>query len=134
MKKDREESNIRKYLNFGHTIGHAIESLKMGTNNELLHGEAIASGLIIELYISHLTLGFPLEKVELCTKHINNLFPKIKLSDNEIIKLYQLMKFDKKNYKDNTNFVLLKDIGSCIIDQTAIKDSIDAGINYYLNN
>ncbi|MEL0245329.1 MAG: 3-dehydroquinate synthase, partial [Flavobacteriaceae bacterium] len=95
---------------------------------------AIASGLIIELYISHLTLGFPLEKVELCTKHINNLFPKIKLTENEIIKLYQLMKFDKKNYKDNTNFVLLKDIGSCVIDQTAIKDSIDAGINYYLNN
>ena len=56
------------------------------------------------------------------------------LTDNEIIKLYQLMKFDKKNYKDNTNFVLLKDIGSCVIDQTAIKDSIDAGINYYLNN
>ena len=72
MKKDREESNIRKYLNFGHTIGHAIESLKMGTNNELLHGEAIASGIIIELYISHLTLGFPMEKVELCTNHINN--------------------------------------------------------------
>ena len=44
------------------------------------------------------------------------------------------MKFDKKNYKDNTNFVLLKDIGSCVINQTAIKDSIDAGINYYLNN
>ena len=134
VKKDREESNIRKYLNFGHTIGHAIESLKMGSNNELLHGEAIASGLIIELYISHLTLGFPLEKVELCTKHINNLFPKIKLTDNEIIKLYQLMKFDKKNYKDNTNFVLLKDVGSCVTDQTVIKDSIDAGINYYLNN
>mgnify|MGYP001197820534 CR=1 FL=1 len=134
VKKDREESSIRKSLNFGHTIGHAIESLKMSTNNELLHGEAIASGIIIELYISHLTLGFPLEKVELCKKHINSLFPKIKLTNNEIIKLYQLMKFDKKNYKDNTNFVLLKDVGSYIIDQTVIKHSIDAGINYYLNN
>ncbi len=134
VKKDREESSIRKSLNFGHTIGHAIESLKMSTNNELLHGEAIASGIIIELYISHLTLGFPLEKVELCKKHINSLFPKIKLTNNEITKLYQLMKFDKKNYKDNTNFVLLKDVGSYIIDQTVIKDSIDAGINYYLNN
>ena len=133
VKKDREESNIRKSLNFGHTVGHAIESLKMDTNYKLLHGEAIASGIIIELYISHLTLGFPLKKVELCTKHINNLFPKVKLTNNEIMYLYDIMRFDKKNYKDNTNFVLLKDVGNYVIDQTATKNSIDAGINYYLN-
>ena len=64
----------------------------------------------------------------------NTLFPKVKLTNNEIIYLYDIMRFDKKNYKDNTNFVLLKDVGSCVTDQTVIKESIDAGINYYLNN
>ena len=111
-----------------------VNSKRKKPSYKLLHGEAIASGIIIELYISHLTLGFPLEKVELCTKHINTLFPKVKLTNNEIMYLYDIMRFDKKNYKDNTNFVLLKDVGSCVTDQTAIKDSIDAGINYYLNN
>ena len=52
------EKNIRKFLNYGHTLGHAIESHLLGSDRELLHGEAIAIGIILETYLSSLKTGF----------------------------------------------------------------------------
>ena len=132
--RDREESNLRKSLNFGHTIGHAYESLKMKKNDKLLHGEAIAAGMIIELYLSHIVLNFPKKTVNECNKHLGLFFNKIKTTDLEINELFRLMEFDKKNYKNEVNFVLLNEVGSVKTDVNVSKEKIIEAINYYLNN
>ena len=70
--RDRKESDIRKSLNFGHTIGHAIESLKMRNNEFLLHGEAVIAGIIVELFLSKIKLGFPEDKLDLINNHLKS--------------------------------------------------------------
>lgn len=132
--KDRKESGIRKSLNFGHTIGHGLESLKMKKIDKLLHGEAIAAGMIIELYLSHMILGFPKKIVDDCNKHLGKFFKKIKVNDSELDKLFRLIKSDKKNFKNDINFVLLGNIGEIKIDQNIDQDKIKKAINYYLNS
>ena len=131
---DREESNLRKSLNFGHTIGHAYESLKMKKNDKLLHGEAIAAGMIIELYLSHIVLSFPKKTVNECKRHLGLFFNKIKTTDLEINELFRLMEFDKKNYKNEINFVLLNEVGGFKTDVKVSKEKITEAINYYQNN
>ena len=77
--KDPFEQGLRKTLNYGHTLGHAIESYCLGNNSrqDLLHGEAIAIGVILANYISHKTIGFPSEKLNHTTQHILKYFPKV---------------------------------------------------------
>ena len=132
--RDREESNLRKSLNFGHTIGHAYESLKMKKKDKLLHGEAIAAGMIIELYLSHIVLNFPKKTVNECNKHLGLFFKKIKTTDLEIDQLFRLMEFDKKNYKNEINFVLLNEVGSFKTDVNVSREKITEAIKYYQNN
>ena len=132
--RDREESNLRKSLNFGHTIGHAYESLKMKKKDKLLHGEAIAAGMIIELYLSHIVLNFPKKTVNECNKHLGLFFKKIKTTDLEIDELFRLMEFDKKNYKNEINFVLLNEVGSFKTDVNVSREKITEAIKYYQNN
>lgn len=132
--RDRKESDIRKSLNFGHTIGHAIESLKMRNNEFLLHGEAVIAGIIIELFLSKIKLDFPEHKLDLINNHLKSSFEKINLNENEIIELIELIKFDKKNYKNDTNFVLLNDIGKYKIDQNVDENEVREAIEYYLKN
>lgn len=134
VKKDRNESDIRKSLNFGHTIGHAYESLKMNKSDKLLHGEAIAAGMIIELYLSHVVLNFPKKTVNECKKHLGLFFDKIKTTDLEINELFRLMEFDKKNFKKKINFVLLNEVGSFETDVNVSKEIITEAINYYVKN
>ena len=121
-------------MNFGHTIGHGFESLKMKKIDKLLHGEAIAAGMIIELYLSHMILGFPKKIVDDCNKHLGKFFKKIKVNDSELDKLFRLIKSDKKNFKNDINFVLLVNIGEIKIDQNIDQDKIKKAINYYLNS
>ena len=134
VKRDRNESDIRKSLNFGHTIGHAVESLKMSNNEFLLHGEAVVAGIIIELYLSKIKLGFPSSKLDLINNHLKSSFEKINLNKNEINELLRLIKFDKKNYQNDTNFVLLNDVGKYLIDQNVDEKEVKEAIEYYLKN
>ena len=134
VKRDRNESDIRKSLNFGHTIGHAIESLKMSNTEFLLHGEAVVAGIIIELYLSKIKLGFPSIKLDLINNHLKSSFEKINLNNNEINELLRLIKFDKKNYQNDTNFVLLNDVGKYLIDQNVDEKEVKEAIEYYLKN
>lgn len=129
--RDRKEENIRKYLNFGHTIGHAIESIKLNSNNKVFHGEAVIAGIIIELYMSHKVLKFPIDIVRKIKQHLDKIFVKIYISPNEIKDLFKLLQFDKKNYSNNINFVLLKGIGNCEVDVNVENEIVIEAINFY---
>jgi len=111
--KDPLEKNLRKTLNFGHTLGHAIEShfLKDSSKANLLHGEAVAVGLILAAYISKNIVNFPSETLNDVTKSIFKYFPKQSFTQNDIAEIINLLAFDKKNRNGKVLFVLLEDIG-----------------------
>jgi 3-dehydroquinate synthase len=112
--QDKTENGIRKTLNFGHTIGHAIESYFLENKpNPLLHGEAIAIGMILESHIS-LQLGFISNEQYAEIKYIiTEYFEKVSLDKNDLEKIIDLLIFDKKNEYGKIQFSLLVDIGVC---------------------
>ncbi len=136
VKKDPKEKNIRKTLNYGHTLGHAIESycLTHPDRNKLLHGEAIAAGMILETFISHKLQDFPENKLQQINGLIKDMYGKESFSADDISEIKNLMKFDKKNERGNINFVLLKDIGAPVVDITVPDTVIDKAFEFYLNN
>ncbi|TLP79656.1 3-dehydroquinate synthase [Maribacter sp. ACAM166] len=116
--QDPTEQNIRKILNYGHTLGHAIESYFLENNSKetLLHGEAIAIGMILEGYLSHKLLGLNLISLEDIKDTFLNKYDTIEFLDDDIENILKLMKYDKKNSHGKVNFVLLKSIGTPEVD------------------
>jgi len=135
VEKDPLENGLRKSLNYGHTIGHAIESyfLESDSKKDLLHGEAIAIGMILSTYISFKKLGFPESKMNSIKKTILALFNKISFSNNDLELIIGLLKFDKKNSYGEINFTLLKDIGKPKVDCQVENDLILDAFKYYSN-
>ena len=130
---DPYESKMRKILNFGHTIGHAIESYSMTKKHRLLHGNAIAIGMITESFISNKLYNFPIEKVKKIKNHLINLFGLEKFTRNEIDSIIKLIKHDKKNTHGKVNFVLLKNLGDPIFDVSVKDELIFKSFEFYLN-
>lgn len=131
--QDPHEYGIRKSLNFGHTIGHAIEtySLEETEQEALLHGEAIAIGMICEAYLSHRLCGLSKEQLKEITDFIMNKYPALTIEDMDQQHLIELMGHDKKNEKGLINFALLSAIGTCEINKTAHPDQILEALSYY---
>ena len=113
VESDKYESSIRKILNLGHTIGHAVESYSYISDKvvDLKHGQAIVIGIITELYISHKKFNFPLKDVLSVKEHLKKYFSLIHLEEDDVMNIYDLMVYDKKNEGSKINFVLLKEIG-----------------------
>lgn len=130
--EDPFEKNIRKTLNFGHTIGHAIESYFLGQQKSLLHGEAIAVGMICESYLSNQILKLSNEALFDITSYISTIYTSVELSKNDFQPLIELMSHDKKNENGKLNFSLLSGIGTCEINQTASSDLVKKALDYYL--
>ena len=133
VSKDLYEANIRKTLNYGHTLGHAIESyyLDHQTKESLLHGEAVAIGLILETYLSHKLLHFPVEALNKVSQSILRHYPKVNFDAKDIEEIIQLLKFDKKNRNGKVLFVLLNNIGSCSVDISTDKALITKAFEFY---
>jgi len=133
VESDKYESNIRKVLNLGHTIGHAVESYSHISEKitDLKHGEAIVIGIITELYISHKKFKFPLKDVVSVKEHLKKYFSLIPLQEDDIMNIYDLMVYDKKNESSKINFVLLKEIGKPMIDQIVNKDLFKESFVFY---
>lgn len=114
---DPFEQSYRKVLNFGHTLGHAIESCFLSHNNKaMLHGEAVAVGMLLEGYLSHLEHGFPKEELLLLYRLYSSHFTPHRFDDREVDEILSLMVHDKKNKSGQVNFVLLKQIAKPVID------------------
>ena len=121
--RDPREQGLRKVLNFGHTIGHAIESLYITRGTPLLHGEAVALGLVAELYLSVKEKGFPEEIYREVRNFVKQHYPPYPLMDH-VDTLYELMLHDKKNERWGVNFTLLSGIGEFSLDNYCSKDLV----------
>lgn len=131
--QDPTEQNLRKILNFGHTLGHAIESyfLESSTHTSLLHGEAIAIGMVMESYLSTKLTGLPATQLAEITAAFINRYGKVELSKQDIPQILSLLKYDKKNSHGNINFVLLEAIGSPVIDIKIPDNLLHEAFAYY---
>lgn len=130
VKHDPYEKNIRKALNFGHTIGHAIESLAMEQKRPVLHGFAIAWGMMAELYLSQEVCGLANETVDEMTSWISSVYGKFTIEDADYELIFSLMQHDKKNEANRINFTLIEDVGKFIINQNCDKELIFRSIGY----
>ena len=130
---DKFEQNIRKNLNFGHTIGHALESYFLNKENKLTHGEAITIGMICESFMSNKIFDLDLELVKKIKNHLLRIFPKVNLQDENYEEIIKLMSFDKKNHLDKLKFVLLKDLGIVKIDVEVSENLIRESFDFYLS-
>ena len=130
VEEDPTEKGIRKALNLGHTVGHAFESFAL-QRKPVLHGYAVAWGLICELYLSHIKTGFPIEKMRQTVSFINEHYGKLSITCDDYPTLLELMTHDKKNTGSDINFTLLGDVGDIRINQTATKEEIEESLDFY---
>ena len=121
---DPTEKNIRKALNFGHTFGHAFESLSIEQNRPILHGFAVAYGMIAELFLSVEVCNFPKTGFEELNKWLLKIYGKFKISDSDFDRLFELITHDKKNDSGKINFTLLPETGKVKINQNCEKELI----------
>ncbi|MDO5608783.1 MAG: 3-dehydroquinate synthase [Capnocytophaga sp.] len=133
VRQDPTEKGLRKALNFGHTLGHAIESylLDNPTKKPLLHGEAIAVGMVLAAYLSSEICNFPKEQTDDIKKVLSEYFPKVIFEPSDIERIIGLLKFDKKNSHGNINFLLLSEIGVPVFDQKIDNKLIHQAFAYY---
>ena len=134
VKEDPTEKGIRKALNLGHTAGHAIESLALKEGRTILHGYAVAWGLLMELYLSARKCGFPAKEMHQMEAYIKEHYGKFLYECKHYETLYNFMSHDKKNQGGNINFTLLGGIGDIRINQTASQDEIEEMLDYYREN
>lgn len=131
VEQDPKEHGIRKALNLGHTIGHAFESLALAENRPVLHGYAVAWGIVCELYLSHIKTGFPKEKMRQTIQFIKENYGAFAFNCKQYDRLYELMLHDKKNTAGIINFTLLKEVGDMCLNQTADKETIFEVLDFY---
>ena len=130
VEEDPTEKGIRKALNLGHTVGHAFESLAL-QRTPVLHGYAVAWGLVCELYLSCIKTGFPTDKMRQTVSFINEHYGKMAITCDDYPILLELMTHDKKNVGNAINFTLLGGIGDIRINQTATKEEIYESLDFY---
>ena len=158
VEEDPTEQGIRKALNLGHTIGHAFEAFAMRAMGPMgpispispigpispmspigpmrpirpiLHGYAVAYGLVCELYLSCVKTGFPVDKMRQVVRYINENYGKLPVTCDDYPTLLELMTHDKKNVGDTINFTLLGGVGDIRINQTATKEEISEALDFY---
>ncbi|MBR4380091.1 MAG: 3-dehydroquinate synthase [Bacteroidaceae bacterium] len=131
VKKDPREQNIRKSLNLGHTVGHAFESLAMKQSRPVLHGYAVAWGLVCELYLSHVNVQFPRDVMRRVIHFIHENYGSFPFTCDDYEQLYTYMMHDKKNQGNIINFTLLNDVGNLRLNQTATQSLIYETLDFY---
>ncbi len=131
--EDPKEAGLRKILNYGHTLGHAIESFFLETESKesLTHGEAIAIGMVCESYMSSKLLGFPSNTVDDIKETVLKIYGKIAILERDFEAILGLLKHDKKNVGGDVNFVLLHKLEDFKLDCKVPVDLIIESMNYY---
>ena len=128
--EDPTEQGIRKALNLGHTAGHAFESFAM-RRKPVLHGYAVAWGLVVELYLSVTKAGFPTDRMRQTVSFIKEHYGKLPFTCKDYAEMVELMHHDKKNTGQTINFTLLGGIGDIRINQTATEEEIKEALDFY---
>lgn len=128
--EDPHEHGIRKALNLGHTVGHALESFAMKHGRPVLHGYAVAYGMVCELYLSARKTDFPTDKMHQTVRFILDHYGRLPYTCDDYPELLELMRHDKKNTSGIINFTLIGGIGDIRINQTATKEEIEEALDF----
>ena len=135
VEKDPTEKGLRKILNFGHTLGHAIESHCLTTDYPLLHGEAVALGIGAALWLSVQQFGLDEKVLQGFEKQLPILLSeaKVYLSEKDIEPIMSYLVHDKKNLGDKPQFVLLKAVGQPVWNVEVESERVKKALSYILN-
>ncbi len=128
---DPKEAGLRKILNFGHSIGHAVESFYLTGSNPLLHGEAIEMGMIAEGFLSFEKIGFSFEELNELSHKLLKVFGKVTLNPKDLDAILDLCAQDKKNEGKTQLFSLLPSLGDCSFNIPVTPEEIKHAIIYY---
>ncbi|MEJ8802973.1 3-dehydroquinate synthase [Pontibacter sp. H249] len=129
---DPLEGGYRKVLNFGHTVGHAVESyLLEKPEQELLHGEAVAVGMLCEAWLSVNHKLLSQEELDKIETFLVSVYEKVHLTEADIQSIAQLALQDKKNTRTTINCTLLSGIGKAVYDQPVTVQQIVESLRYY---
>ena len=129
---DPTEKGIRKALNFGHTFGHAFETFAMRHNRPILHGFAVAYGMVCELIFSEMKLGLNSADIQRIANFIISKYGKFDFSESDFPELVELMTHDKKNDAAGINFTLLPQLGTIQINQIGTPAEITEVLSNFL--
>jgi len=132
--QDPTEKGLRKILNFGHTLGHAVETcfLNKGPKERLFHGEAIAVGMIMEAYLSFERKMIDQQTLTDIEEFLFATYGKVKIKPEDIEEIIALTRQDKKNKGKEIRFSLLKGAGQCAFDIVVTAIEMRRSIAYYL--
>ena len=128
--EDPHEKGLRKALNLGHTFGHAFESLALSQGRPVLHGYAVAWGIVCELYLSSVLLGFPSAHFHPTVRFVRETYGHLSFTCKDYDRLLDYIRHDKKNVGGQVNFTLLKDIGQIRLDCHANRDLICEALDF----
>lgn len=132
VKQDPTEQGLRKILNFGHSIGHAVETYFLGKPKQrLLHGEAIAAGMLMETFVAYGRGMVQLKTLEQVEEFIFAVYGRVAVKSTDLPALTQLMLQDKKNKDGKLRFALLEGEGNCAFDVLVSVKEIKQAIRYY---
>lgn len=127
---DPTEHGIRKSLNLGHTIGHALESFLLEKGRPVLHGYAVAWGLVASLYLSVAICGFPTDVLRTTARFVSNHYGRPLIGCNDYPEILALMLHDKKNIADKVRFTLLKGPGEVRLDKEPTMEMIAESLDF----
>ncbi len=131
VSEDPHEHGIRKALNLGHTVGHAFESWAMRHGQPVLHGYAVAFGIIPELYLACTKTNFPQHIMRQAVSYIRSVYGMLPITCDDYPELLELMTHDKKNIAGTINFTLLGNVGDIKINQTATEKEIMEALDFF---
>ena len=131
VEADPREHGIRKALNLGHTVGHAFESFAMNTDRPMLHGYAVAFGLVCELYLSVVKCHFPQDKLRQTVSFIRENYGHFPITCDDYPALLELMTHDKKNQNGHILFTLLSEVGDICINQQVTDEEIKESLDFF---
>jgi len=132
--QDPTEKGLRKILNFGHTLGHAVETLFLNETpkERLLHGEAIAAGMVMESYLAHQKKMIDRQTLEEVEEFMFSVFGKASIQPGEIETIVSLTRQDKKNRGSEVRFSLLTAAGGCAYDTAVTPAEMRKALQYYI--
>lgn len=131
VEADPFEKGLRKALNFGHTVGHAVEGFALESDRPLLHGEAVAIGMICESYLSQKLLGLKETELQEISRFLLKTYGPYRLERANYAAYLQLMTKDKKNENGIINFSLVQSAGQVQVNQTASEEQIVESLEFY---
>lgn len=129
--QDPEEHGLRRALNLGHTVGHALESMALERHAPVPHGYAVAWGLVAETVLSHLLKGFPSDTLHRLARYVSNNYGAMPITCNDYPQLVKLMQHDKKSRNGEINCTLLAGCGQIHIDQTIPQSEMESALDIF---